>query len=190
MSFGDGSHPEAGHDRPSRGGRVTLAVGVALVVAACSSGSPSPQVANLGHATTTVAGGGSSGSGSPIAQAEAYASCMRAHGIHDFPDPTSSPGGGVSFEHQAADQACKSLLPFGGQPRALTAEQLAQRVQYAACMRAHGVPNWPDPDAQGAFHLSGIDMQSPLVQAADKNCRSAAHIQGPIGVQSISHGSG
>ena len=54
-----------------------------------------------------------------------YARCMRAHGV-DFPDPKFS-GGGVQFggknvnpnapAFQAADKACRSLLPDRGKGR-------------------------------------------------------------------------
>jgi len=52
-----------------------------------------------------------------------YATCMRAHGIRNFPDPTQS-GGGVTMsglrkldpnspQFQAANQACHQFLPAG-----------------------------------------------------------------------------
>ncbi len=46
---------------------------------------------------------------------------------------------------------------------------------YAACMRSHGVPNFPDPNGKGAFEYtpgSGIDPSSPKFQAASKACAS------------------
>jgi hypothetical protein len=59
------------------------------------------------------------------AQALRYSRCMRAHGISDFPDPDSH--GGLALkpkrgsdldpnnpQYQAADKACKSLMPGGG----------------------------------------------------------------------------
>jgi hypothetical protein len=68
---------------------------------------------------------------SPAQQAKAraqslkYSRCMRAHGISDFPDPDSQ--GGIKLnpkaggdldpnnpQYQAADKACKSLMPGGG----------------------------------------------------------------------------
>jgi hypothetical protein len=58
----------------------------------------------------------------------AYSKCMRAHGLKDFPDPDKN--GGISVEltpgsdlapdnpqFQAADKACKDLLPGGGKGR-------------------------------------------------------------------------
>src|SRR5579863_1798051 len=113
---------------------------------------------------------GAAGGGSPslvMAKFEAYATCMRSHGIPDFPDATTSPGGGVSFQinggpgsdlnrnnptFKAANQACQSLLPSGGsQAPAASPQKIAAEVKWAQCMRSHGLPNFPDPNSQGAF---------------------------------------
>ena len=56
----------------------------------------------LGLALLAAGCGGSNGpavrtSGSNKAQFVAYAQCMRSHGVSDFPDPTTPPGGGVAF---------------------------------------------------------------------------------------------
>jgi hypothetical protein len=70
------------------------------------------------------------GSASPAAQAQGLASllkfseCMRSHGVPNYPDPTTSPGGGVSISVSSADgidshspifqrarQTCQSLKP-------------------------------------------------------------------------------
>jgi hypothetical protein len=55
-----------------------------------------------------------------------YAQCMRSHGVTNFPDPEINPQGGPGFvftpnidqsspTFQAADRACHSLLPGGGE---------------------------------------------------------------------------
>ena len=64
-----------------------------------------------------------------MAQALKFSQCMRSHGITDFPDPQSQPGGGISISlhaspgsnlnpngalFQAAQKACKGFAPFGG----------------------------------------------------------------------------
>jgi hypothetical protein len=57
----------------------------------------------------------------------AFAKCMRDHGITGYPDPTTRSDGSMSLglpkdidinstQFKAAQQACKSLLPDGGQP--------------------------------------------------------------------------
>src|SRR5579863_2153984 len=43
-------------------------------------------------------------------------------------------------------------------------------VQYAQCMRAHGVPNFPDPNGQGQVQMSGVDPRSASFQAAQRAC--------------------
>jgi len=49
-------------------------------------------------------------------------------------------------------------------------------VAYARCVRAHGVPHWPDPSASGTFDKSKLTAQrlgasSSRVDAAERSCR-------------------
>jgi hypothetical protein len=92
--------------------------------------------------------------------------------VPNYPDPDSSgqlPKGdaqlfGVSTsQYQAAQQACRHLLPTGGSlqqreeqcivnggpcPPALVQQMLTADRKFAQCMRSHGWPNFPDPTAQ------------------------------------------
>ena len=46
-------------------------------------------------------------------------------------------------------------------------------TKYAACMRSHGVPNFPDPNADGSISINsktGLDPQSPKFRAAQNVC--------------------
>jgi hypothetical protein len=43
-------------------------------------------------------------------------------------------------------------------------------VQFAQCMRTHGVENFPDPDGQGQVQFSGVNPGSPSFQAAQRAC--------------------
>ena len=50
-------------------------------------------------------------------------------------------------------------------------------VAFAACMRSHSVPNWPDPNGSGAFDKSKLTPQqlgasSSQVQTAQAACQS------------------
>jgi hypothetical protein len=48
-----------------------------------------------------------------------------------------------------------------------------QGLKFAACMRANGVPNFPDPSAGGGINISpgsGLNPQSPAFQGAQKTC--------------------
>ena len=45
-------------------------------------------------------------------------------------------------------------------------------VAYARCMRSHGVINFPDSNAAGAFTHGNLDPNSPQFRAASQACRS------------------
>jgi hypothetical protein len=160
-----------------RGSPLALAalIGLAAMAAGCG-GSPSPRASGGGEPS------------SALARFDAYATCMRRHGIQDFPDPTTSPGGGVAFQINggpgsdlgranprfvAADKACRGLLPGGGTASAPpSAQRIAGEVKWARCMRAHGLPGFPDPNSQGAFDSSRFDESSPAFQTASNACKS------------------
>jgi hypothetical protein len=175
--------------RLGRTAPVTAAlVGLALMVAGCG-GSNAPGSAGGGGA-----GGSSSGT---LARFEAYARCMRSHGISDFPDPTTSPGGGVAIQlnggpgsdlnkrnprFKAANQVCRSLEPGGSGVPQQSAQKIAAEVKWARCMRSHGLPSFPDPNGQGAFDRSKFDESTPAFQSASKACQSLMNAVGPIPV--------
>jgi hypothetical protein len=146
--------------------RAVLAVTVVLLVAACG-GSPTTQ-----------------GTGSTQVKASlAFAGCMRAHGVTNFPDP--GPQGdfptfetGVSKQvSNAANDTCKHLLSSGETPA--TPQQRAQKLEFgvkvAECLRAHGYPQMPDPTHLGSQSLpAGIDPNAPQFQAAENACEKQA----------------
>jgi hypothetical protein len=119
-------------------------------------------------------------------RALAYSRCMRAHGVPKFPDPNS--GGGfpkVSLEQlgvsttvfQTAQNRCRYLLPNGGSGPSQTEVQqiMSGMLQFARCMRSHGVADWPDPviDAGGnpEFYLNGrIDQNAPSIESKIHGC--------------------
>ncbi|HEX4109329.1 MAG TPA: hypothetical protein VHX88_14425 [Solirubrobacteraceae bacterium] len=50
-------------------------------------------------------------------------------------------------------------------------------LRLSACMRADGVPGFPDPDARGVIELSpssGVNADSPQFQAASQRCQRYA----------------
>jgi hypothetical protein len=160
---------------------------LALIAAGCGGNSPS---------STATSSGQASGSAVSRARSEgvAYASCMRSHGVPGFPDPqvSAGPDGGVSVKQavpvsavngnphfKPAQQACRSLLPGGGPGGEGPATSPAEQEQYlrlAACMRAHGVPNFPDPTfSSHGVHVPGLqrsELSSPAFQKAEQACRS------------------
>jgi hypothetical protein len=59
-------------------------------------------------------------------------------------------------------------------PSSTTASDTSpQAIKYSDCMRAHGVPDFPDLNADGSVSLpSSINPQTPAFQAAQQTCAS------------------
>jgi hypothetical protein len=127
-----------------RAGVLAVTAALGLLAAACSGSS------------SAGGGGSSSAGGSAHSQALAYASCVRSHGVPDFPDPSSSGEfnkatltqlAASDSQYQAATQTCGHLLPNsgGGPTQADLRQEWSGMLNFARCMRSHGVPSWPDP---------------------------------------------
>jgi hypothetical protein len=183
-----------------------------VLVAGCGGSSTGPTVARLGSTTTarsTDAGGSaaSPGPSSPSAldsDALAYAKCMRASGVPNFPDPQA--GGGFLFHaraglidsplSKAAQAKCHKLLPEGpGSGPPPSAQTLARFLKIAQCMRKNGVYDFPDPrtsvppnpfgsggagvisDIEGVILVfpSTIDQRSPVFTRAAAACTFPLH---------------
>jgi len=166
---------------------VAALLALGALAAACGSGPASPGVAKAPSNTSTTTG--SSSQSSSYQSALAYTTCIRSHGVPNFPDPTPSGGFNISSnpndpQLQAAQQACQSLLPNGGNQTSggsSTPQQQAQLLQYAQCMRAHKILNFPDPTGHGLSSLKGIDMNSPQFQSASAACQPLLPNQGGSG---------
>jgi hypothetical protein len=148
-----------------------------LLAAACgSSGSGGPPVASISSLPSASA---TSSGGSGTASALAYARCMRAHGMPDWPDPDANGNfkpsslDPNSAAYKAANNACKSLLPA---PQAPPADAKALNLRYARCMRAHGISDFPDPGPDGSLQIrsspgSDLDPNNPQFKAAHEACK-------------------
>jgi hypothetical protein len=72
--------------------------------------------------------------------------------------------------------AAASTNTAGGAADSGTASSQTQQqdsLKYARCMRANGVPNFPDPSADGGFTFNpaaGVDPSSPAFKAAQAKC--------------------
>jgi hypothetical protein len=162
------------------------AAGVILLSTACS-GSPGSHVAQLG--TTTTQSGTSTNTAAASARQNgglAFSRCMRSHGVSQFPDPDSSGAipkvslqqlGVSSSQFQATQSACASLLrPTNTQVQ----QTLSGMLDFARCMRSHGVRNWPDPgtdsDGQAVFDLrSRINPDTPQMDTKSGRCAHLLH---------------
>lgn len=164
----------------------TWLVALAIATSACSSGSSSPEVANLGssNASTTLSGGaGNSGAAAPTAAQLAamtkWAACVRKHGLPDFPDPPYSNGELNSLGYtksspkmEAADNSCHALaLAAGAVPSQAEMEAHdKQMLKISVCMRDHGITDFPDPNSDGGFMMSPSLADTPGYAAAAKKC--------------------
>jgi hypothetical protein len=148
-------------------------------------------LAGCGGGTPTGAAAAPAGSRSPSStkfgqQFVAFATCMRSHGVPSYPDPQITRSGDQvqvrispgainpnAPAFKAASNACHRYLPNGGAPPRESPQNRTQQVAYADCMRAHGVPNFPDPGHDGAFDLpAGLNPQAPGFTHAEQACKS------------------
>lgn len=56
-----------------------------------------------------------------------------------------------------------------GSAASSTGGDYSQEVAYAACIRSHGEPNFPDPNPNGGFNIS-INANDPRLLAAERAC--------------------
>jgi hypothetical protein len=184
---------------------LSLALLCLVLLAGCGSSSSSPGVAHVGTTSASSPTGGSSGgtpeSGESVASAQRklveFAQCMRTHGEPEFPEPTeghiqihSQNGHGPNPESpqwKAAEKACSKYAPanIASNPAQQKARD-EQALKLSACMRSHGVPNFPDPKFSSGgveMKMNGVDASSPQFQAAAKTCQGDS----PLG-KALSHG--
>jgi hypothetical protein len=165
---------------PHLAGLAGVVVAVALAVAACGGGKTAGVASLSGATQTTNAGNANSGKGQAALN---WARCMRQHGIN-LPDPQFDaqghsqqqlPSGAQtkSPKFKAADQACQKYLPNGGALEKPNPQEQQQMVQFARCMRQHGIADFPDPD-NGHFQWPGSpERDTPKFKAAQQACERA-----------------
>lgn len=151
--------------------RISAAIGAAaiaagLALAGCGGGSH-PHATASASPTMTEA--------QLLAIGREYSQCVRDHGVAGFPDMLVRDGrlvmpvasGGVEpklalANNPQAEQACRSILDripaAARKAQTYTAADLAKLRQFAQCMRQNGVPDWPDPRADGSFPLQGTPL--------------------------------
>jgi len=150
-----------------------------LLISACGSSSSSPS--------TTAPN-------SPAAAAFKYATCMRRHGVADYPDPqvTTNPGGsvaigiagqsgpGASPAFPSAQKACSGILLAQSSTNGPTGPSKQEFLAFAHCLHTHGISDFPDPNAQGQItgqmiNASGVDLKAPSFMTAADACVGVTH---------------
>ena len=188
------------HRRPAA---LAVLVAVAtLALAACTSGSTTPQIASLGNTGGAATGTSPATGNSPAGRSSAstgdaadpdvtpllnqWAACERSNGDPDQSDPTvdasgviwvvvprnAQPAGdlheltGPCSEYLAKAQ--NELEPANPEP---PPPDQAEQLKYVNCMRANGVPDYPNPTGDTTnFIGSGVDPDSPAFQKANQLC--------------------
>jgi hypothetical protein len=172
-------------------GVLAVAAGLLLLTAACSGGRSSAGSTSSTSGTPSTSGTSSSGTGGVsaayVSDKLGLARCLRAHGVPDYPDPNASgqePPGSKQLiktpQGQAAVGACSSWgNRISNDVAAQNQAAMGEYVRFAACMRAHGLPDFPDPvyaEGRVEFVLSasqdGFDPHSPQVLAKAHQCES------------------
>jgi hypothetical protein len=153
--------------RRRRAGRHAAAtLGFVLAVAGCGGPADEPGVATARtDAPVPTATAAVDEVVRYVEAQRAWVRCLRDEGFSDVPDPDakghvdlSAHGGRKKTDPAwiAAQMACREFqreVPAVLVPTLppLTAEQLRWRRDYAACMRANGMPGWPDPKPDGSW---------------------------------------
>ena len=160
---------------------------VVLSVAGCSGDPRGPGIAGGGQAATATPSS-AAGSGD-LAKLLAYATCMRDHGIADFPDPEANPGGpGGSFsysagpgsnlnpnnpKYKAADKACQSLMPGGSLAPAQSAQKNRLRGQAGSLHEVARRPGLSRSGRQGCLQLQQHRQKRAAVSVGHEDMPAA-----------------
>ena len=161
-------------------------------------------ISACGSSVPAGTGTGSSGGYNAAANAQKavkFAECMRSNGVSEFPDPGASGKltidgivNGSSLDPRTpafkqAISACKDLEPAGFMGSKRSPQQMAAALKFAQCIRANGVPDFPDPTPDGPLidtsripSAAGRGAHSiPGFQAAADKC--TAMYSGELGLQ-------
>jgi hypothetical protein len=162
--------------------------------AAAATGSPGSGGTGSG---SPGSGRPSSGNTAPGGALVEYARCMRAHGVSSFPEPgsLSAPDAIRNFKgqivqavgalasspvFQAAQRACAEYYGRPAPAPQVSPREMQKLLAVSRCMRAHGVPNFPDPNSTtGDMNPpADISRNSPTVIAALRACQPQARAAG------------
>lgn len=124
---------------------------ISLVGAGCGSNTATGSASNTGSGVSSASSSNAANTqATKREKAVKFAECVRAHGVPHFPDPGTS--GDINFGVDVSKQvftsavnACKSLEPPGSLSSHRSATQQSVALRFAACVRANGVPDFPDP---------------------------------------------
>lgn len=150
-------------DRPMKstaGFPIALALLVGALLVSCGASGASRKTSGAFHAALKAA------------------TCLRAHGVPNYPEPQRINGTIHSAYTTSVNPTTAAVQTAGrkcGAQAELLAEESRSRIVFVRCIRAHGVPRFPYPTAQGRVSAGmvvaqGINPQSPAVARAVRTC--------------------
>jgi hypothetical protein len=155
---------------------------IGLITAGCS---------NAPSDTDTGSNGGDKNAANHE-KAMKFAQCMRDNGVREFPDPPASGeltidevANGSSLDTRTAAfkqaiSACKDLEPSGFTGHKRTAQRQKEALEFAHCIRDHGVKDFPDPTPDSPLvdtnriPSAATDGGMSILNAAMEKCRDFA----------------
>jgi hypothetical protein len=158
--------------RKFSGSTLALAVVAAFVMASgCGSDGGGGQVASAGDPSASQQTQPAENNDERTRQ---YVNCLRDQGL-DVPDP--EPG---AIKVRLPDRnepgvpdalrACQPYAPDAGGGAVDESTELAAAREYAACMRANGMPDFPDPDPDKGAVFDKELASLPTFGSADRVC--------------------
>jgi hypothetical protein len=174
----DTRNQPAGHRRlpPIRPLGVAALLALALLPG-CGTGDKTPHVASVAAGSPSAPAGTDRGS-----QIQHYSDCLRGNGVTLLDQPTDEGMPQIDKERtnigvvNTAEEKCRQYLPSavntaGPDPQAIEAQR-----RLAECLRAHGVPDYPDPDpatgdARVSDELAGRLKTDPTLASALRSCQ-------------------
>jgi hypothetical protein len=169
--------------KPARTAAALALIALVVLISACGSSAPTDSSGSNNTAANTQKG-------------VKFAECMRSNGISEFPDP--GPSGSFTIDgvvngssldpnspaFKQAINACKDLEPAGFTGSKRSASQTQAALEFARCIRAHGVKDFPDPaNGQPLVDTNRIPSASTesgmsILNAAMQKCRDVAAAAG------------
>jgi hypothetical protein len=159
--------------------RAAVALAATSLIAGCSDPAGAGSTPNASASADAAAG----------AAMRAVATCLRSHGYPNAPDPVQDADGNWGFADAPPGSMPERNVPTPCDDLARTAKSQARKSDrdrvsaadmaklraYAACIRRHGVADWPDPSARGDFEVPPrlLPPQGEAVwKPADEACHS------------------
>lgn len=143
---------------------------VAVGAMACGA-EPEDDVATAGGGTTATTGTGPAPATDRAERQRQYTECLRSHGIEVADVEAGKDVEVTEPDDEAVKEAARACQAYAPDSDAAKAgADVAALREYASCMRANGVAEFPDPDPDGQLNIPKTILNSPEFDTADRAC--------------------